>query len=252
MGDEQHREPPAAPRVEHHVHHLPRRWVESSSPVTSSASSRSGSLASATPTDARCASPLRELVRAMVHPPGPRPSSLEELHSPRRGAPVSARQLDRQLDVLDRREERDEVAALEHEADPAAPAARPARLSSIVARSRPSKATRPELGRSNPAITPSRVVFPLPETPVKAGGLAAVQLQVAPVQHPGLDLTVPVGLGHVPHLDQGRGARGTAGRSESLRRGGVAEDVAGLGSGVLVERHGLGAQLGQALRRLAA
>src|SRR5207342_3648887 len=82
-------------------------WPESSSPVTSSASSRSGSLARATATATRCVSPP-DSWWGRWSPPSP-------------AVPAPVGQPQGQLDVLGRGEEGHEVAPLEHDADPSGP-----------------------------------------------------------------------------------------------------------------------------------
>ena len=76
-------------------------------------------MASATATDdalgLAAGQPARQVVEAIGE------ADLREQLPCARGGPVAAGELDRQLDVLDRGQERDQVAALQHDADPPAP-----------------------------------------------------------------------------------------------------------------------------------
>ena len=118
-------------------------------------------------------------------------------------APLLARHLEeqeRQLDVLARRQHRDEVVDLEDVADVAHPPASRARRRTGRRGPPPATTTRPLVGVSMPAMRLSSVVLPEPDGPMRLRNSPSATVEGDAVQRPDLDRALLVDLRQVLRL----------------------------------------------------
>ena len=138
-------------------------------------------------------------------------------------APRQAREQQRQLDVLERREHRHQVVELEDEADVRARASAASSPSDSRAMSTPATCDLARDGLSMPAIRLSSVDLPEPDGPISATKSPARHVEVDVDQHRDHLVAAHVVLGQAADLDQRLGLRalGRRGFGDGARHRGV-------------------------------
>ena len=162
---------------------MPSPVFRSRSPVGSSARISVGSVTMARAMPTRCCSPPESCRgRCLARCSSPTSASAVATCALRCGA-RERREQQRQLDVLRRRQHRQQVVELEDQPDVAGPPAGELPPSESWSMRWPATSTLPAVGRSRPAIRLSSVLLPEPDGPHQGEELAAAEVEVEAAQH---------------------------------------------------------------------